>query len=224
MEEHLRSIRSFVMRATRITDGQKRALEELYPLYGVDFATGSFKTEDLFPGFKKYVLEIGFGMGDATLELAANQPETGFLAIDVYTPGIGRVLAEIEKRGLKNLKVVNYDAVEIIPKLETGAWDGIHVFFPDPWPKKKHHKRRLLQTPFVTTLVRPLKTGGYLYAATDWEEYGIEILQVFSTTEGLKNSFESWADVPWRPKTKFETRGIKENRPIREIFVQKTSV
>lgn len=221
--EHFKQIRSFVLRTTRMTDGQKKALEDLYPVYGIDVERASFATGDLFPGFQRFVLEIGFGMGDATLELAAAQPDTAFLAIDVHTPGIGKVLAEIDRRGLKNLKVVNFDAVQIIPRLESRAWDGIHIFFPDPWPKKKHHKRRLLQAEFVKTLVRPLKTGGYLYAATDWEEYALEIHQVFTATPGLANNFDLWADVPWRPKTKFETRGLKENRPIREIFFHRTS-
>ena len=219
--EHFKKIRSFVLRTTRITEGQQKALEKLYPVYGVNFSTSSFKTADLFPGFNRFVLEIGFGMGDATLELAQAQPETAFLAIDVHTPGIGKVLGEIEKRGIKNLKLVYHDAVDVIPKMETGAWDGIHIFFPDPWPKKKHHKRRLLQGPFVETLVRPLKSAGYLYAATDWEEYALDIIEVFSKTPGLNNSYETWADIPWRPKTKFEARGLKENRPIREILFQK---
>lgn len=213
-------IKSFVRRAARMTDGQKKALEDLYPRFGVD-AGVPVDLKALFPGFTRFVLEIGFGMGDATLELAATLPETAFVAVDVYTPGIGRVLAEIEKRGLKNLRVVNSDVVELLPKLPQGSWEGIHVFFPDPWPKKKHHKRRLLKTDFVRTLVPLLKKDGYLYAATDWEEYAQEILEAFGQVEDLRNDFPDWAEVPWRPKTKFENRGLQEGRPIREIFFRR---
>lgn len=220
--DHFKKIRSFVLRTTRITEAQKKAMEELYPVYGVNFQTDSLACRDLFPGFSKYVLEIGFGMGDATLELAQNHPDTAFLGVEVHTPGVGRVLLEIQRRGLKNLKVLCHDATEVLPRLEKETWDGIHIFFPDPWPKKKHNKRRLIQHPFVQTLLPPLKTGGYIYAATDWEEYAEQILQVFDTTPGLKNPYQPWAQVSWRPKTKFERKGLEAQRVIREIFFQKS--
>ena len=223
MEEHRRTVRSFVIRAARLTTGQKRALEDLYPRYGVPFPP-SPDWKALFPSAQRHVIEIGFGNGEATLEIAKAHPETGFVGIEVHPPGVGHLLNEIDKAGLSNLKVLRHDAVDVVAALADNSVDAFHVFFPDPWPKKKHHKRRLLQSSFLADLARTLKPGGVFYFATDWEEYAEEVLAALEALPAYQNSFEKWAEgVRWRPSTRFERRGLKEQRPIREVQFQKRS-
>jgi len=223
MEEFHRTVRSYVIRAARLTVGQKRALEELYPVFGVPFPP----TPDLralFPTCRRHVVEIGFGNGEATVEIAKSFPETGFLGIEVHPPGVGHLLGEIRKEGLANLRVLRHDAVEVVNALEADSVDAFHVFFPDPWPKKKHHKRRLLQTEFFKALARALKPGGIFYFATDWEEYAEEVLAALTALPEYENDYEKWADgVTWRPSTRFERRGLLEQRPIREVQFHKRS-
>lgn len=225
MDEKKKEIRSFVIRAARTSAAQKRALNDLYPLYGLPFPGQKVELASLFPDKQRLIVEVGFGNGEATLEIAQAQPDTGFLGIEVHPPGVGHVLLAIEKLGLKNLKLLKWDAVEFLNQAEPGLIDGFHVFFPDPWQKKRHHKRRLLQRPFVETLTRLVKTGGYIYIATDWEEYAVEVLDLLRTIPELENPFPDYASgLAWRPSTKFEKRGIAENRPIREIFFRKRSL
>jgi tRNA (guanine-N7-)-methyltransferase len=217
MEEVRRKVRSYVIRAARLTPGQKRALEELYPVFGVPFPPAP-DLQGLFPASRRQVVEIGFGNGEATLEIAKAFPETGFLGLEVHPPGVGHLLAAIEKAGLTNLKILRHDAVEVVASLADGSIDAFHVFFPDPWPKKKHHKRRLLQPSFLTELGRVLKPGGIFYFASDWEEYAEEVLEALQAIPLFENSFLKWAEgVTWRPSTRFERRGLSEQRPIREL-------
>ncbi len=204
-----------------MSDGQRRAVEEYYPLYGLTFPPLP-NWEELFPTCSRRVVEIGFGNGEATIEIAQNHPETAFIGIEVHTPGIGQLLREIHRRSLVNLKVLRHDAVEFVKALPRESLDGYHVFFPDPWPKKRHHKRRLLQRPFLAEMIASLKPGGILYVATDWEEYAEEILNTLGTFAEMQNPFPGWAEgLSWRPRTKFEKRGRQENRPIREILFEK---
>lgn len=223
MEEHHRTVRSFVIRAARLTVGQKRALEELYPVFGVPFPPAP-DLRALFPSSQRQVIEIGFGNGEATLEIAKAFPDTGFLGIEVHPPGVGHLLNEIRKEGLSNLRVLRHDAVEVVEALAENSIDAFHVFFPDPWPKKKHHKRRLLQKEFLLALARALKPGGVFYFATDWEEYAEEVLADLLSLPVYQNDYEGWATgVTWRPSTRFERRGLQEQRPIREVQFHKRS-
>lgn len=223
MEEFHRTVRSYVIRAARLTTGQKRALEELYPVFGVPFPPAP-DLKALFPAASRHVVEIGFGNGEATVEIARAFPETGFLGLEVHPPGVGHLLNEIRKEGLANLRVLRHDAVEVVSALAENSVDAFHVFFPDPWPKKKHHKRRLLQTAFLADLARALKPGGVFYFATDWEEYAEEVLAALSALPVYQNDHEKWAaGVTWRPSTRFERRGLLEQRPIRELQFRKRS-
>lgn len=224
MEPLHRTVKSYVIRAARLTTGQKRALEELYPVFGVPFPPAP-DLKALFPASQRQVVEIGFGNGEATVEIAKAFPDTGFLGVDVHPPGVGHLLNEIRKEGLGNLRVLRHDAVEVVASLADNSVDAFHVFFPDPWPKKKHHKRRLLQPAFLSDLARALKPGGVFYFATDWEEYAEEVLAALLELPALENDFPSWATgVTWRPSTRFERRGLQEQRPIREVQFHKRSV
>lgn len=213
--------RSFVLRSGRMTDHQKDALGRLYPVYGAPYAPGSRLDPDaLFPGVAgPFVVEIGFGMGAATALIARELPDTRFLGIEVHAPGVGKLLAEIEARGLENLRVMRHDAQEVIrDMLPEGSVDGFHVFFPDPWPKKRHHKRRIMGAEFIRLLATRLKKGGYLYFVTDWEEYAEWTLERLTAEPLLSNAHDRWATrAPWRPETKFERRALEEKRPIREL-------
>jgi tRNA (guanine-N7-)-methyltransferase len=213
-------VRSFVIRAARLTPGQKKAIDELYPVYGLPFPPVP-DLAALFADKARQVVEIGFGNGVATLEIAAADPATGYLGIEVHPPGVGHLLMKLHERGLNNLRVLQHDAVEVVHSLQSGSVDAFHVFFPDPWPKKKHNKRRLLQAPLLTELARALKPDGLFYLATDWDEYATEVvvaLQSMPVFEPAPN-----AAVPVRPTTRFEARGVAEGRPIREVVYRKRS-
>lgn len=220
------SPRSYVIRAGHMTANQKGALQRLYERYGVYWEPGRLVNAlSLFgPGLNgPFVVEIGFGMGDATAKIAEALPCTGFFGIDVHAPGVGQMLLEIERRELSNLKICRHDAMEVVESmLAADSVDGFHVFFPDPWPKKKHHKRRIMRQDFVSLLASRLKPGGYLYFVTDWEGYAEATLGVLEAEALLTNSFEVWADRElWRPVTKFESRAVDEGRQIRELIFRR---
>lgn len=221
--EPRREIRSYVLRATRMSKLQRRSYRELLPKYGIPYQDRELDLSSLFPGTVRCIAEIGFGMGEATVRLAAENPDTGYLGIEVHKPGVGKVMSEIDLRGLDNLRVVNHDAVEVFrTMIPQASLDGIHLFFPDPWPKKKHHKRRLLKEDFLKIIIPALKKGGYLYICTDWEEYAREILAACSAVEGISNGYKGFADSQkWRPRTKFEEKGIAQEHPIREILFRR---
>lgn len=211
-----RRIRSFVLRQGRLTKGQERALETGWPRFGIDYAENQL---DLSAVFKrtdsKKILEIGFGMGDSTAKIAQTLPEHDFLAVEVHTPGVGSLLKLIQEQALTNIRVIQHDVVEVLQHmLPDASLDGVHIFFPDPWHKKRHHKRRLIQTEFVKLLCSKLKTGGYLHVATDWQEYAEWVLDVLNAEPLLQNTAADlilgYAEKPsYRPLTKFENRGIK---------------
>ncbi|MBN2874376.1 MAG: tRNA (guanosine(46)-N7)-methyltransferase TrmB [Spirochaetales bacterium] len=213
-------IRSYVVRSGRMTDMQKDALERLYPRFGIPWNPDEkINAEILFKRTGPFVVEIGFGMGLATADIAQALPDTSFLGIEVHAPGVGKLLSEIESRQIENLRICRHDAVEIVDSMiEAGSVDGFHVFFPDPWPKKRHHKRRIMNPDFVRLLTSRLRLGGYIYFVTDWEEYAEATLEVLMSEPGLSNAYAPWAKrEDWRPVTKFEQRALNEGRLIREL-------
>ncbi len=203
-----------------MSDGQRTAYENLKDVHCINYDNNQLDFKELFPDFKHYFLEIGFGMGDVTHILAEKNPQNAYIGIEVHSPGVGKLLSEIEKKGLLNLKVIEHDAVDVLTNMiPDNSLDGIHIFFPDPWQKKKHKKRRLLQPDFTNLLTKKIKPGGYLYAVSDWADYAEQILQVFSSTENLRNKYKNWADPQeWRSETKFERKGLNKNHLIREVF------
>jgi len=206
-----------------MSDAQKKAYTALSPKWVLPVDGTPVDFRKLFPEAEKCIVEIGFGMGDATRQMAKEHPEWGILGVEVHKPGVGKLLWWINQVSLKNLFIIEHDAVEVFSTiLPRGSVDGIHIWFPDPWPKKRHHKRRLIQADFTGLLREVLKPGGYIHAATDWEPYANHILDVFNETPGLKNRYELWADKPdYRPDTKFEHRGIEARRIIRDIIFEK---
>jgi tRNA (guanine-N7-)-methyltransferase len=222
--EHHRPIRSFVLRQGRLTDAQQRAVETLLPVYGIPYAPQLLDLDQAFGRAAPKILEIGFGMGGATAEIAANNPDKDYLGIEVHTPGVGNLLKLMQEQGLTNLRVIQHDAVEVLHDMVAdGALDGVHIFFPDPWPKKRHHKRRLVQSGFVKLLCSKLKPGGYLHFATDWEEYAQWTLEVLQAEPQLQNTVADYAPRPdYRPLTKFEQRGLKLGHGVWDlIFVRR---
>jgi tRNA (guanine-N7-)-methyltransferase len=218
-----RPIRSFVLRAGRISRAQKRALETLLPVYGIPFRPEPLDLDQVFGRAAARILEIGFGMGETTATIAAEHPETDFIGVEVHPPGIGSLLKEIEARGLTNLRIIPHDAVEVLTHMiPPESLDGLHIFFPDPWPKKRHHKRRLIQPPFVTLAADRLKPGGYIHVATDWQPYAEQILAVLSAEPRLENTAEGYAPRPaWRPTTKFENRGLRLGHGVWDLVFRK---
>jgi tRNA (guanine-N7-)-methyltransferase len=206
-----RSIRSYVRRQGRTTAAQARAVAELLPRYGIAFSPAPIDLERAFGRRAPKILEIGFGMGETTALIAAANPQTDYLGVEVHGPGVGALLRRIETQGLRNVRVIQHDAVEVVEQMiAPAALDGVHVYFPDPWPKKRHHKRRLLQPEFVRLLASRMKPGAYLHAATDWEDYAVQILEVLSAEPLLENTATGFAPRPaWRPETKFEARGAR---------------
>ncbi len=233
----LRGVRSYVLRGGRLSKGQQRALDVLYNTYCIPFRDRELDISEVCEsanperGTQEIVVEIGFGTGDATAQIAEEHPGTIYVGIDVFLAGIGGLLNQIERRELNNVRIVRHDAVEVVRNMIPDGWiSGFHVFFPDPWPKKKHHKRRLMQPEFVALLCTKLKIGGYIYAVTDWEEYAEEMRSVLSATHGLSNPNEAATDdgyappLAWRPGTKFEKKGLDKRHRIRELFFVKTTV
>jgi len=210
-KKYYRVIRSFVRREGRLTPAQQRALDDLYPIYGLKHEGVRFDFEKIFNRQAKTILEIGFGMGDSLAEMAKNQPEHNFIGIEVHRPGVGALLQKVQQQALNNIRVMEEDAVEILrDDMPDHALDVIQIFFPDPWHKKRHHKRRLIKPEFVQLMMKKLKPGGMIHLATDWEHYAEQMMEVLSNTDGLKNMSGDHLFAPrpaWRPLTKFEKRG-----------------
>jgi tRNA (guanine-N7-)-methyltransferase len=206
-----RGIRSFVVRAGRMGPGQVRALAELGPRFVLPFAAPRVDFDAAFGRSAPRVLEIGFGMGDATAASAQALPGTDFIGVEVHTPGVGALLKRIGEMNLSNLRLIQHDAVEVLEHMiAPDSLAGVHVFFPDPWHKKKHNKRRLIQPEFVHRLVDRIAPGGYLHCATDWQPYAEQMLEVLSAEPLLRNTAAGYARKPdYRPLTKFENRGLK---------------
>lgn len=204
---------------------QQRAHDQLQAVYGVPYAVQPLDLTATFGRSASKILEIGFGMGDATATIAAAHPENDYLGIEVHGPGVGSLLNQIEQRGLSNLRIVQHDAVEVLTHMiADNSLAGVHIFFPDPWHKKRHHKRRLIKPEFVALITRKLAAGGYLHCATDWEDYATQILQVLSAQPALANTAADYAPRPeYRPLTKFEQRGIRLGHGVWDIVFQKTA-
>ena len=212
-------IRSYVLRQGRVSNAQRRAVDSLLPLFGIAYTPAPCNFDAAFARSAPKILEIGFGMGETTAQIAAGNPHIDYLGIEVHTPGVGGLLRLIEAQRLSNIRIVQHDAVEVVTHMvRASSLAGIHVFFPDPWPKTRHHKRRLLQPTFVHLLASRLQPRGYLHVATDWEEYALQILEVLSGEALLVNSVEGFASRPdYRPLTKFESRGLKLGHAVRDI-------
>lgn len=227
-----RRVRSYVLRQARMSPLQQRSYESLYDHYSIpvsqtvvdlaeEFARLRARTGVADTGKpREIVAEIGFGMGRATVAIAEQDRERDYLGIEVHTPGVGKVLSEIEKRSLTNLLVVRADAVEVIRHMiGPGVLSGVHIFFPDPWPKKRHHKRRLIQPEFAALLAGRIRENGYIYLTTDWEDYAHQMLEVLEATPGLSNTAVEFAPrQPWRPRTRFEEKGLEQLHPIFELL------
>jgi tRNA (guanine-N7-)-methyltransferase len=240
-----RRIRSFVTRAGRLSVAQARAIEELSPRFCVTYKKDVLDLDTCFNRPAPTILEIGFGMGDSTATIAASMPDRNFIGVEVHTPGIGSLLKLIGEQGLENLRIIQHDAVEVLTHMiAPGSLAGVHVFFPDPWHKARHNKRRLIQPPLVSLLASRLAPGGYLHCATDWEEYAVQMLEVLSAEPTLRNSVEDAidakgaesiesADAPgstagyaprpaYRPVTKFENRGLRLGHGVWDLVFVKS--
>jgi len=224
-EQHpRRGIKSFVVRAGRMGSGQVKALAELGPKFVLPFKPAErLNPAAVFDRTAPLVFEIGFGMGDATAKIAQALADTDFIGCEVHGPGVGALLKHIDEKQIGNIRIFQFDAVEVLEQMVApDSLDGVHIFFPDPWHKKKHNKRRLIQSEFVAKLVRHIKPGGYLHLATDWEPYAQQMLEVLSAEPMLENTAAGYAPKPaYRPLTKFENRGIKLGHGVWDLVFKR---
>ncbi len=211
-----RSVRSYRLRGSRITRSQASALERFWPAYGVEIPEGKLDLPALFPDSKKIIMEIGFGMGEATALIGRDFPNDGFLAVEVHFPGVGKLIAQSEELGLKNIRIMETDVHPLFEEhLEDESLDGIHLFFPDPWPKKKHQKRRIVNADFLKLIAPKIKPGGFIHIATDWVPYAEVIEEVFAASEIFDGGV---VDRPeWRPLTRFEGQGITKDHQVTDL-------
>ena len=216
-----RAVRSYKLRGRRITEGQQEAWDRLWPVFGIEYSEAKINLAELFPDSKRIIMEIGFGMGEATAQIAAADPTTGYLAVEVHRPGIGKLLARIEEGALKNVRTIEGDAFEVFEQMIVdSSLDGVHLFFPDPWPKARHFKRRIVNQEFIAAVAAKLKPGAYFHIATDWQPYAEWIAEEFT-----KQTFFTGGEVQrpdWRPLTRFEDQGINKEHPVADFrFVKK---
>jgi tRNA (guanine-N7-)-methyltransferase len=218
-----RRIRSFVTRAGRVSTGQRRAMDELGPRFVVPYAPAAADWDALFGRHAPRVLEIGFGMGATTAEIAAARPGDDFIGVEVHEPGVGALLKLMGEQQLTNIRIIQHDAVEVLEQMiAPGSLDGVHIFFPDPWHKARHHKRRLIQPPFVALLASRLKPGAYLHCATDWQNYAEQMLEVLGADPSLDNTADGYAPRPdYRPVTKFERRGLRLGHGVWDLVFKR---
>ena len=216
-------IRSFVLRAGRVGPGQARALAELGPQFLLPFQAQPLDLEKLFKRAAPKILEIGFGMGEGMAAIAQAHPENDYLGVEVHTPGVGALLKQLGERGLNNIRIIQHDAVEVLSHmLAPASLNGAHIFFPDPWHKTRHHKRRLIQPPLVQLLASRLQPGGYLHLATDWEDYAVQMLDVLNAEPSLVNTAADYALRPEsRPLTKFEARGLRLGHGVWDLLFKR---
>ena len=219
-----RPIKTFVLRAGRMGPGQARAMQELGPRFILPYRPARLDAPAAFGRAGPLILEIGFGMGDATAQIALARPDDNFLCCEVHAPGVGALLKRCGEHSIGNIRILQHDAVQVLDQmLGEDSLDGVHIFFPDPWHKARHHKRRLIQAPFVQRLARHIKPGGYLHLATDWQPYAEQMLEVLSAEPLLHNTAEGYAPKPdYRPLTKFENRGLKLGHGVWDlVFLRK---
>jgi len=222
-QSHIRHIRSFVQRRSHITPSQQEALKNLAPRWTVAYQKQPLDFTRVFNRDANTILEIGFGMGEATAQIAQSRPQDNFLAVDVYDKGVGALLKRIDTLSLDNIRIIQHDAVDVVrDMLKDESLAGIHIFFPDPWPKKRHHKRRLIQPAFIAQLSSKLAPKGYLHCATDWENYAEQMLAVLSSEPTLVNTASGYAPRPdYRPLTKFEQRGLRLGHNVWDLIFRK---
>ena len=218
-----RHIRSYVLRQGRVSPAQQRAVETLLPRYGIPYAAQPLDLDQAFSRAAPKILEIGFGMGDSTAAIAQAAPENDYLALEVHTPGVGNLLKLIDALQIANIRIIQHDAVEVLrDMIADSTLSGVHIFFPDPWHKARHNKRRLIQAPFVAQLVQKLKPGGYIHVATDWQDYAEQVLAVLSAEPLLENTAADYAPRPaYRPLTKFEKRGINLGHGVWDLVFRR---
>lgn len=226
-QKYMRTVRSFVKRAGRTTEGQQKALEEVWPVMGLAIKNGPVVFSEVFGREAPVVLEIGFGMGDSLLEMASCEPDKNYIGIEVHTPGVGRLLSNANDEGLTNIRIYAEDAIEVLAQcIPDNSLDVIQLFFPDPWHKKRHHKRRIVQPEFAQNIRKKLKVGGYFHMATDWENYAEHMMEVMSAAEGYSNKMGDGQYSPqpeWRPVTKFQKRGERLGHGIWDLMFEKTA-
>ena len=216
-----RAVRSYKLRGRRITEGQQEAWDRLWPIHGIEFSENKIDLAKVFPDSKRVIMEIGFGMGEATAQIAAADPTTGYLAVEVHRPGIGKLLLRVEEGELKNVRAIEGDAFEVFEAMiADSSLDGVHLFFPDPWPKARHFKRRIVNQEFIAAVAAKLKPGAFFHIATDWQPYAQWIAEEF-TKQTLFTGGE--VDRPqWRPLTRFEDQGINKEHPVADFrFIKK---
>ncbi len=220
-----REVHTFVMRGGHMTEREKRNYEELHDRYCIPFSETPLDYEAIFGNAHPVVIEIGFGMGHATAIIADEHRDINYIGIEVHKAGVGRLLGEIRDRSLSNLRIIEYDAMEVLRlQIKDGSVSAFHIFFADPWPKKRHHKRRLVQRPRTDLLTQKLVPGGYLYFVTDWLPYAEFALSELLQTPHLKNKYDGYAPhQAWRPETRFEHKGLDANRVISELFFEKVT-
>ena len=214
------SVRSYSIRGSRITDAQRAAKDALQKIHGIEFKQEQINIPAIFPKSDKVIMEIGFGMGEATAIIAKNHPNNGYIAVDVHPPGIGKLLARIVENDLTNLKVIEEDVHVVLQHMIADeSLDGIHLFFPDPWPKKKHNKRRIVNDGFLSLIHPKIKKGGFIHIATDWVPYAISIQEVFAASTLFTGGV---IDKPeWRPVTRFEGQGIDKDHAVNDMMYLK---
>lgn len=219
----LRPVRTYVIRKGRMTRREKLNYEAFRGAWCIPFERRTLDLAEVFPNANPVVMEIGFGMGLSTAEIARERPDINYIGCEVHVPGVGRLLGEINESGLTNLYIIEHDALEALEVMfPDGSLAGFHIFFPDPWPKKRHHKRRLITRPRTDLLCAKLARGGYIYFVTDWEDYALSAREELSATPGLRNRYEGFAPrEEWRPVTKFEQRALDEGRKIYELYFVK---
>jgi tRNA (guanine-N7-)-methyltransferase len=216
-----RAVRSYKLRGRRITEGQQEAWDRLWPVFGIEYSAQKINLAELFPDSKRVVMEIGFGMGEATAQIALADPTTGYLAVEVHRPGIGKLLLRIEELELRNVRTIEGDAFEVFEQMILdSSLDGVHLFFPDPWPKARHFKRRIVNQEFIAAVAAKLKPGAFFHIATDWQPYAEWIAEEF-TKQNVFTGGEVQRPV-WRPLTRFEDQGINKEHPVADFrFIKK---
>ncbi|MBN2651876.1 MAG: tRNA (guanosine(46)-N7)-methyltransferase TrmB [Spirochaetales bacterium] len=221
--ENRRTIKSYVLRSGRFTQKQKEAYDNYSQDFCIDYQENLLSFKETFQNENEVILDIGFGMGDSVREISQAMPDKNFIGIEVHKPGVGALAFDLKDLNIKNAKIISYDAVEVVKNMiPDSSVGGFHIFFPDPWQKKKHNKRRLLNEEFIEILAGKLKVGGYIYVATDWADYAEQVLDLLSANKKLKNSTAGFAQrAPWRPITKFEKKGLTKNHNIYDIWFTK---
>jgi tRNA (guanine-N7-)-methyltransferase len=220
-----RPVRSFVLRGGRLTEGQKRALDEYWPRFGIEKGESLLDFKTLFGNGAPVIMEIGFGNGDATWQMAQACPAQNYVGVEVHQPGVGHLLLKIKQHGIENIRIVSEDAVEFLrERVAEESLDGVRIYFPDPWPKKRHNKRRIIQPALIALLASRMRPGALLHLATDWEPYAAYMLEVMQSSDGFVNlspTGDFCAQPEWRPRTKYEKRGEGLGHQVRDLLFKK---